>query len=234
MEPERVVDGGERGAVSSPRTGPSRSTETAPTCSALTFDGSRKPASCAGSRTWNGKTRATLLLIGTTVTTPRPSRAATAWARSLLAGAALDPGACNGPRRPRWTWRAAAPGVHFALTPLIAGRSAQAIPSDGAERPGPGRGSGRSGGCGAAASGSGASGAPSPSASFEPWAPRSGTGLGMGRLPARPPRRCRAWHHARGGFGAHSRRRRRLRRGDGRPGSIPSQPVAATGMIEAV
>src|SRR5664279_2054229 len=42
------------------------------------------PTASDGSNTWNGSTRLTLLVTGTTVTTPRPSRAAVAFALSLL------------------------------------------------------------------------------------------------------------------------------------------------------
>ncbi len=67
-----------------PRIGPSRSTETDRTCSHCAFESTRSPVSPASSMTWNGNTRVTLLVMGTTVTTPRPKRAAVALARSLL------------------------------------------------------------------------------------------------------------------------------------------------------
>ena len=54
-----------------PMTGPRRSTLTDRTCSACAFESTRKPVASAGSRVWNGKTRVTLLVTGTTVTTPR-------------------------------------------------------------------------------------------------------------------------------------------------------------------
>jgi len=44
----------------------------------------RSRVSPAGRRTWNGNTTVTLLVTGTTVSTPRASRAAVALARSLL------------------------------------------------------------------------------------------------------------------------------------------------------
>ena len=61
-----------------------RSTAIERTCSAWALESCRNPVAAAGSNAWNGKIRAVLLVTGTTVTTPRPSRAAIALARSLL------------------------------------------------------------------------------------------------------------------------------------------------------
>src|SRR4051794_2758240 len=65
-----------------------RSTATERSCSACAFESVRRPVRPAGRSVWKGKTRATLLVTGTIVTTPRPRRAATALARSLLTSTA--------------------------------------------------------------------------------------------------------------------------------------------------
>lgn len=67
-----------------PRAAPTRSMAIERTCSARALESWRKPVSDAGSKAWNGNIRSVLLVIGTMVSTPRPSRVATAFARSLL------------------------------------------------------------------------------------------------------------------------------------------------------
>ena len=54
------------------------------TCSACAFESRERPVSRSWSNTWNGYTRATLVVNGTTVMTPRPKRVAVALATSLL------------------------------------------------------------------------------------------------------------------------------------------------------
>lgn len=63
---------------------PTLSTATDLTCSACALESRSGPVSAASNTTWNRYTRFVFDVTGTTVTTPRPSRAAVVLAPSLL------------------------------------------------------------------------------------------------------------------------------------------------------
>ena len=69
---------------------PTWSIDTERTCSACVFESRLRPDSWTGSKTWNGCTRSTLEVTGTTVTTPRPSRAATVSRRARRVARSLN------------------------------------------------------------------------------------------------------------------------------------------------
>ena len=71
-------------AVSSPTRPPTRSTATERTCSVCALESRGSPESEAGKNTWNGYTRVTFDVSGTTVMTPRLTRDAVVLAPSLL------------------------------------------------------------------------------------------------------------------------------------------------------
>ena len=78
MEAEDLVELEHQVGRADPSLAPIRSVDTDLICSACALESRRRPVPPAGKKTRNGNTRSTFEVIGTTVTTPRPSRAAAA------------------------------------------------------------------------------------------------------------------------------------------------------------